>query len=146
MVIGYPIVAYGVWSNLQAGFAFEWSMFLGSQFNYVGSIPVSLAYIGVVMLACRNSWLPGLQRRLAACGRMALSNYLLQTIIATFIFYGHGLGLFESLSRPYGHLVVLAIWIFQLWLSPWWLARYRFGPFEWLWRTATYLRPQPFRI
>lgn len=143
--IGYGLVAWGIWSNTRAGFSLEYSMFLGSQFNYWGSLLVSLGYIGGVMLAVQNGWLAGLQRRLAATGRMALTNYLAQSLIATFIFYGHGLGMYERTSRPAQLAIVVAIWALQLAWSPWWLERFRFGPFEWLWRSMSYLRPQPMR-
>jgi len=85
------------------------------------------------------------RRHLGAVGRMALTNYLLQTLLCVFIFYGYGLGLFGHVGRAGQWLVVLAVWGFQLVASPWWLARFRFGPFEWLWRSMTYLHPQPFR-
>lgn len=97
------------------------------------------------MLFCQarpQSWLYG---SLAATGQMALTNYLMQTIICTTIFYGHGLGLFGSVERTGQILIVFAIWAAQLLWSPWWLARFRFGPFEWLWRSMTYLRAQPLR-
>jgi uncharacterized protein len=143
--VGYAIVAWGIWRNTEAGFAFERSMFIGAQPNYWGSLLVSMGYISLVMLAIRNGWMAGLQRRLAATGRMAFTNYLTQSLIATFIFYGHGLGMFERVPRPGQLLVVAAIWGVQLLWSPWWLERFRFGPFEWLWRSMVYMKPQPMR-
>jgi uncharacterized protein len=82
-------------------------------------------------------------RLLASVGRMAFSNYLAQSLICTFLFYGWGLGLWGSFDRSGLALVVVAVWIAHLAWSPWWLARFRFGPAEWLWRTMTYARPQP---
>lgn len=87
----------------------------------------------------------GIQRTLAAVGRMALTNYLMQTLICIAIFYGFGLGLFGAVGRGGQWIVVLAVWAFQLLISPWWLTHFRFGPFEWLWRSMTYLRWQPMR-
>lgn len=141
--LGLPIIAFGIVQNVAHGFSVEYSMFQGSLFNYVGSLGVALGYVAVVMLAVRRRWLPALQERLAATGRMALTNYIAQSLICTWIFYGHGLGWFESVSRPGQLGVVVAIWALQLIWSPWWLSRYRFGPLEWLWRTLTYLRVQP---
>lgn len=143
--VGLGIVAYGISRNLQEGFAFEYSMFLGAQFNYWGSMLVSLGYVAIVMLVCRRGLMTGLTDRLAACGRMALTNYLTQTIICTLIFYGHGLGLYERVQRPGQVLIVLGVWAAQLLWSPWWLARYSFGPFEWAWRSLTYVQLQPLR-
>ena len=115
-------------------------MFFGTLFNSWGCIPVALGYLGLVMLAVRRGFLPGLQARLAAVGRMAFTNYLLQTVLCTTIFYGHGLGLFGSVERYQQLLIVFAVWGFQLWLSPIWMRRYAYGPLEWLWRTLTYGR------
>jgi uncharacterized protein len=86
-----------------------------------------------------------LLRWLAPAGRMALSNYLLQSLVCTLIFYGYGLGYFERLSRAWQVPFVLALFVVQVLLSHAWLKRYRFGPMEWLWRSLTYLKPQPLR-
>jgi uncharacterized protein len=143
--VGFPIVAYGVISNFAADWSLEYSMFLGSRFNYWGSLFIALAYVSAVMLACRLKRPEKLIHRLAAVGRMALTNYLMQTIICTAIFYGHGLGLFGQLERYEQILVVLAVWLFLLIVSPIWLRFFRFGPAEWLWRSLTYRRFQPMR-
>jgi uncharacterized protein len=98
------------------------------------------------MLACKaRVWGSG-TRRLAAAGRMALSCYLLQSIIATLIFYGHGLGQFGRFERWQQFATVLAIWVFLLLFCKTWLEKYRYGPFEWLWRSLTYRKPQPMRL
>jgi uncharacterized protein len=67
-------------------------------------------------------------------------------LICTTLFYGYGFGLFAAINRTGLIGVVLAVWIFQIVASPWWLARYRFGPAEWLWRSLTYWRRQPMRL
>jgi len=142
--IGLPLVAYGVYSN----FAAEWVLsrfFFGAPYNYFGSLLVSLAYAAGIMLVCKHRLLPRLTAALAPVGRMALTNYLMQTIIATSIFFGHGLGYFGEVSRVGQVGVVLAIWAVQVPLSSWWLKRFRFGPFEWLWRTLSYMKVQPMR-
>ena len=76
---------------------------------------------------------------------MALTNYLTQTILCTFVFYGHGLGWFQQTDRLGQMLVVLSVWLLQLIWSPIWLRHFRFGPFEWLWRSLTYAQLQPLR-
>jgi uncharacterized protein len=143
--LGLPVVAYGIVRNFAVGWSMGYSFFLGSQFNYWGSIGVSLGYVAVFMLVSRSSRFTGITRRLAAVGRMALSNYLLQTIICTTIMYGHGFGLFGRVERWHQALIVIVIWIIQLAVSPVWLSHFRFGPAEWLWRTLTYWKPQPMR-
>ena len=119
--------------------------FLTSQLNYWGSIFVALGWVAVIMLLVRSELLRLLQHCLASVGRMALSNYLLQSILCTLIFYGHGLGQFGTWDRTEQMLLVLAMTICQLIWSPLWLATFRFGPAEWLWRTLTYWRLQPMR-
>ena len=144
--IGLPVVSGGVVQNFAHNWTMEFSRFgLGAQANYWGSLFVSGGYIGLLMLFARSGALAWLQKALAAVGRTALTNYLLQTILATAIFYGHGLGLFGSVERVGQIGIVAAIWAFQLVASPLWLRYYRFGPFEWLWRSLSYWRLQPMR-
>jgi uncharacterized protein len=76
---------------------------------------------------------------------MAFTNYLMDTIVCTFLFYGWGLGLFGKVSRVQQFEIVLVIWAAQLIVSPLWLARFQFGPFEWIWRSLTYWKAQPMR-
>jgi uncharacterized protein len=145
VIIGLPLIAGGVITNSVRSWLYDYSMFFGWQFNYWGSLFAALGYIGIVMLFSQSSWLTGLKRHLAAVGRMAFTNYLMQTVICTTVFYGHGLGFFGRLERFEQALVVLAVWAFQLIISPIWLRHFRFGPAEWLWRSLTYLRLQPMR-
>jgi len=144
---GIPLVAYGVFDNFSHGWDVLYArMGPGFLYNYVGSILVSLGYIGVVMRIVQLNLLRTLRVRLAAVGRMALSNYLLHTFIATVIFYGYGFGLYGSVSRWQLVLIVLVIWGMQLAVSPVWLRYFKFGPFEWLWRSLTYKQLQPMRV
>lgn len=100
VVIGLPVVAWGGYQNFARGWdPIHARMGLGYQLNYWASPFVSLAYVGTIVLWLRTDWLRWLQDALAAVGRTALTNYLLQTLLATFIFYGHGLGLFGSVTR-----------------------------------------------
>jgi uncharacterized protein len=83
---------------------------------------------------------------LAGVGRTAFSNYLLQTVICTTIFYGHGLGLIGYVERGTQFLIVIAVWVFQIFITNIWLRYFRFGPAEWLWRSLTYWKLQPMKI
>ncbi len=95
-------------------------------------------YMGViVLLAQRPVWRTAMSP-LASVGRMALTNYLMQSVIATTIFYGYAGGLFYRIGPAVGILIALAIYAVQVTYSAWWMARFRFGPMEWLWRTLTY--------
>jgi uncharacterized protein len=142
---GLPLVGFGVYWNDAHGWSARHSFFGGTQFNFWGSIAVSLAWVGAIQLLCRAGRPAGLLSRLAAVGRMALSLYILQTLAGTLIFYGHGLGLFGRVERVGQIAIVLALTLLQLWLAPLWLRRFRFGPLEWLWRSLTYLHRQPMR-
>ncbi|WP_231613521.1 DUF418 domain-containing protein [Halomonas sp. BC04] len=143
LLIGLPMVGYGVAWNFANGWGPE-SLFLGSQFNYWGSLPVSLGWVAAIVLLLRHGALRGLTRRLAAVGRMAFTLYILQTVIGVFLFYGQGLALFGQIERTGQFVIVLAIWLLQLLLAPVWLRHFRSGPLEWLWRSLTYRKRQPF--
>ncbi|HRF83374.1 MAG: DUF418 domain-containing protein [Xanthomonadales bacterium] len=82
---------------------------------------------------------------LAPAGRMALTNYLVQSIVCTLVFYGYGLGFFEHLPRFWQVPFALGLFAVQVLYSQWWLQRFRFGPAEWLWRSITYWQLQPMR-
>jgi uncharacterized protein len=105
-----------------------------------------LAYVSAITLGMLNpAWQSRLQV-LAPVGRMALTNYLLQSLICTTIFYGYGLGFFGQMGSAAGIGLSLLIYFLQIPFSHWWMARFQFGPMEWLWRTLTYGRRQPFRV
>lgn len=142
---GLALSAYGVKANLDHQFSLEYSFFFGSQFNYWGSLLTCLGYIGLVMLCVKMNVLGWLKRSLQAVGQMAFTNYLLQTIICTLIFYGHGLGYYGKVERTGQILIVLAVWIIQMIASPIWMKYFRYGPFEWLWRSLTYWKFQGIR-
>jgi uncharacterized protein len=141
--VGLPVVTTGVIRNFAAEWTLAYSMFLGEQFNYWGSLLVSLGYICAVMLLCKCLSQSRAISLLAGIGRSALSNYLLQTIICTTLFYGHGLGWFGHVSRCQQLLIVVGVWGLQLTATPIWLRFFRFGPFEWIWRSLTYMKIQP---
>ena len=110
---------------------------------HVGRVGMALGYLGTVMVVCQSGALPRVRRALAAVGRMALTNYLMHSLICLVVFTGFGFALVGTLDRWQLYPIVVAIWVFQLWFSQWWLVRYRFGPGEWLWRALTYgRRPQ----
>lgn len=144
-VVGLLLVAFGIQQNFANRWSLEYSFFLGTQYNYWGSVLVALAYIGMIMLMVKINFLKGLQARLAAVGRMAFTNYILQSVICTFIMYGHGLGYFGEVERWQQLMIVSGVWALQLFYSPIWLKHYRFGPLEWCWRVLTYMKRQPFK-
>lgn len=110
--------------------------------QFVG-IPISLGYMALLILLLRSGAFGYLMHSLAAVGRMALSNYLLQTLLCTTFFYGYGFGYFARIGYPGLFLVMLVVWGVNIAFSLVWLRFFRFGPAEWLWRSLTYLRRQP---
>lgn len=145
LVAGIPIILFGLYKNFGVDFSFEYSMYLGSQYNYWGSLFVAFAYICLIMLFAQSKVILWLKDRLAAVGQMALTNYILQSVICVFIFYGIGFGLFGTFERIEQVGVILGVWTLQIiWSRPW-LKQFRFGPLEWLWRSLTYMKKQPFR-
>jgi uncharacterized protein len=106
---------------------------------------LALAYAALLILALDAGVLPWLMARLGAAGRMAFSNYLITSLIMTTIFYGYGLGWFGGFSRAQLYWLVAAQWgLMLLWSRPW-LARFRYGPFEWAWRSLSRGKVVPFR-
>lgn len=145
-LLGLPIVGLGIWRDFAAGWDGRYSFFFGSQFNYWGAIAVDMGWIGAIVLLYKSGRVTRLAASFAALGRTAFSNYILQTLICSAIFYGDGLALFGAVSRTGQLLIVFAIWIVQIAVARWWVRRFAFGPLEWLWRSLTYWRPMPMRL
>ena len=132
--LGVVITALGDYSREVA--------FIGQVPNTVGTIPASLGFMSLIILwnRSRDDWL---KRRLLATGRMALTNYLSQTVLGVLVL---NVLLGDVAVTRTGILIFcLGVWALQLWCSPAWLGRFRFGPAEWLWRVGTYRKGQPLR-
>jgi uncharacterized protein len=111
----------------------------------LGSLPAALGYIGAVMLMLHSRGALARIRLLAPFGRMALSNYLMQSLVFSLLFYAHGMGLW-GIGRTMQVCIALGLCALQIGLSHWWLARFQYGPAEWIWRALTYLTLPPMRI
>lgn len=138
---GLPFRVWDVWSSWATNFDFAvtWRQpFLGPA-----RIALTLGYAGAFLAIWRSARRTAMFQPLAAVGRMALTNYFVQTLIANLVFTGLGLGLFGELNRGQAYALMVAVWTFQIGFSVYWLKRFRFGPLEWLWRTLTYWKPQP---
>ena len=110
----------------------------------LGNLPACLGYVGLVvtMLHSRSAW--SRVRVLAPLGRMALTNYLMQSLICMLFFYGFALGHW-GMPRAEQVVFVALVYAAQIAFSHWWLARFRYGPMEWLWRGFTYGKVPPLR-
>jgi uncharacterized protein len=134
---GIALNSLGLWRNFATGWDPLEFVFISQHLQHWGNLFVSLGWTAVVMLLCQRGWplLP-----VAAVGRMALTNYLLQSVICTTIFYGHGLGLFGRVDRTGQLAIVVGIWAFQMLASSAWLRYFDVGPVEWITRWIIYLR------
>lgn len=109
----------------------------------LGRFSMVTGHIGLIMLLCQSGMFGWITSRLAAVGRMALTNYILHTVITTIVFVGFAQ--YGRWERHELYYLVAGIWLFQLIASPIWLRHFRFGPLEWVWRGLTYLQRPPFR-
>lgn len=132
--IGMPVVLLGVGLNEAAGWDFAFSWFLGRIFNHWGSVAISLAWLAGGIMLVKSGALQRTLSALQAVGRMALTNYLGQSLICGAIFYGFGLGLFSQLSHVELLGVVILVWAFQIAFSLLWQRHLGRGPFERVWR------------
>jgi uncharacterized protein len=127
--------------GLRRSFVTQWDaldfVLVSQQLHYWGNLFVALGWTALVMLVCQLGWS---LRPVAAVGRMALSNYLLQSVICTTIFYGHGLGLFGRVGRAGQFAIVVGVWTFQLLASSAWFRYFAVGPVEWITRWLVYKR------
>ena len=111
----------------------------------IGNLPACLGYVGLVVLMLHSRTAFSRIRVLAPLGRMALTNYLAQSLICSIYFYGFALGHW-GMSRSHQVLFVLLVYAVQVVASHWWLARFRYGPMEWFWRGFTYRQVPAWRI
>ncbi|WP_100011435.1 DUF418 domain-containing protein [Lentibacillus sediminis] len=114
------------------------------QDNLGGTASALFYILSITLLAQRNVGYR-LVRPFTYVGRMALSNYIAQSLISFVLFYGVGFGLYGSINPSLGIGIVVIIFSLQVLASKWWMARFSFGPLEWLWRSLTYGKRQPFR-
>ncbi len=147
MVVGLPAgVAYVITAAHSRMLEMNFTVVASLTALEVTGVALSLAYAaGFTLLLGNQRW----QRRLTAvgsAGRMALSNYLLQSLVCTTLFYSYGLGWYGSVGRAAGLALAGLIYTAQLAFSAWWLRQFRFGPAEWVWRSLTYGQSQKMRI
>jgi uncharacterized protein len=144
-LIGIPLNSYTAWLALKSNFDRVTFAFTYVAYD-IERLSVALADMALLMILCKAGALRWLTSRLATVGQMALSNYILQSVVCTFVFTGYGLALYGRLERYQLYYVVAGCWVISLAASPIWLQHFRFGPLEWCWRSLTYWKRQPMRI
>lgn len=153
LLIGYGVGLPIAWSifdqqwmgGVDVGAYFDRWRSSHTVFGEFRRILLTIGHASLVMLVFRSNIVPWLMRALANVGQMAFTNYLMQSIICTWFYYGYGFGYYNKLRFHELYYVVFAIWLFQLIVSSIWLRYFRFGPFEWLWRSLTYWKWQPMK-
>lgn len=144
-IIAFPPLAGLASWQINSGFdgprVFLASMALSVPFDTL----LAIGWAALIVLWAKSGPIEGMRARVAATGRMAFTNYLTTSIVMTTIFYGYGLSLFAEVDRAALWLFVIGMWAAMLMWSKPWLDRYRYGPFEWLWRSLSRGRLQPLR-
>ena len=140
--IGLILAPLFAWSSINGQ---PWGITAHSLIYTLSVYPLAFAYMSLICLAYLRCSTFAPFRWLAAPGRMALTNYLMQSVIGVLLYYGIGLGLGASLPLAGVELVALLIFIAQMILSSLWLRAFRYGPLEWIWRLLTYGRYFPCR-
>ena len=143
LAITIPVYALLAWILASDGFSVPMVMAVSMAATVPFRPVMVIAYVALIILLTRNGG--ALIDRIAAAGRAAFTNYLGTSLIMTTFFYGYGLGLYGAFGRLELWIVVLAMWaVMLLWSKPW-LDRFRYGPFEWLWRSLARGRVEPMR-
>ncbi len=133
---GLGLAASAISTGQQHGQSPELYQF-ASALHLLGNLPACLGYVGLLVLMLHSKTVLAKISVVAPAGRMALSNYLAQSVIGTLVFYGYGLG-YWGLGRAWQVLFAVVVFALQVVFSHWWLSKFRYGPLEWLWRAATY--------
>ncbi|MEX0641938.1 MAG: DUF418 domain-containing protein, partial [Pirellulales bacterium] len=140
LLFGLPVAAFGLWQNYLHDWDMTYGLFHGLLYNHLATPMIVFGYLGAIVWLHQEQYVSRLRAGLCAIGRMAFSNYIGQSLIATFIFHGYGLALFGQLTRLQLLVLVVAIWVLQFYFSLGWLRRFQYGPLEWLWRALTYCK------
>jgi uncharacterized protein len=137
-------VGYSVFSNIQE--ATVQQQFLGDVLFAFGSTALCLGYAAAIIIAAQHNGWKRILSPLGAVGRLALTTYLVQSLMFTTLFYGYGFGQAFRIGPAAVSAYAVLFFTIQILACTWWVRHFRFGPMEWLWRTLTYLRVQPIRI
>lgn len=111
----------------------------------LGVAPMALAYVGSFMLLFQNTGFKKTISLIAPVGKMAFSNYVMQSLVGNFVFLGAGLGFFGQVGPVYFTFLGISFFIIQVIISTIWLKYFNYGPVEWVWRSATYKKWQPMK-
>jgi len=143
LAVAVPAYALLAWLLTRDGFSVPMVLGLVMAATVPFRPAMVLAYAAIIIVLTRGGG--AIVARIAAAGRAAFTNYLGTSIVMTTLFYGYGIGLYGTMSRVELWIVVVAMWaVILIWSKPW-LDRFRYGPFEWLWRSLARWRLEPMR-
>jgi len=145
LVLSFGIVAVAFSQVGPDGGLDSWYAMVGLSALDIANAAQTFLWIAVFVLLYKKAKPEKWLSKLAPYGRLALTNYVLQSIIGTFLLYGWGLGLLGELRQAYTLLLALVLIALQMWLSKLWLQYFKYGPLEWLWRSLTFFKIFPFR-
>jgi uncharacterized protein len=123
-----------------------WHLLVGLTGLDLVNLGLSAVLMGSFLLLYHSPRLHGALARLSPVGQTALTTYVCQTLVGTFVYYGHGFNLSGEIGAATALGLALAIFALQVLAATWWLTRFRYGPLEWFWRCATFGRLQPMRL
>jgi len=123
----------------------SWYAMVGLTAMDIGNTAMTFLWIALFIVLYKKTKPEKWLSKLAPYGRMALTNYILQSLISTFLLYGWGLGLIGELRQLYTFIIALVFIALQVWLSKLWLTHFNYGPLEWLWRSLTFFRVFPLK-
>jgi uncharacterized protein len=144
LAVGLPVAIWQTQSLLATGFH-PVQLEVVKMSADLRRLALGIGWLSLILLFGHAAGARAIRLRLAAVGRMALTNYLAQSIVGAFIFYGFGLALYGRITGYQLYYVVAAMWALEIVWSSWWLKRFHIGPFEWLLRSFVYRRAQPWR-
>jgi len=117
------------------------------EFSMVTGIIISgYGFVAIALILYYNKKSNRVLKYLEPVGKMSLTNYLIQSIVMTAIFYGWGMGYYNNMGPLSGAAIGILFFCFQIALSKWWFNRYNYGPVEWIWRNLSYAKIQPFLL
>jgi uncharacterized protein len=143
LVIGLGLAAVAPGIDLAGLRLPRWAQIPRTLVDEASQLVLALGYAAGIVVLCQTTVWRRLLSGLGAAGQMALTNYLTQSLVFVFVLYGLGLGWLKYAGPTFCLALALVVYAVQIVTSRWWLARFRFGPAEWLWRSATYGRWQP---
>jgi uncharacterized protein len=138
--IGLTVGCVGLYLLYKCEWSWDYAIYLGRIPNNIATPFMAIAYASLVMMWSQSSFCTKLQQQLQQLGKMALTGYLLQSVLCGFIFYGYGFCFYGTLNRAWQMLIVVLIGAFLLNFASFWMKKFKYGPIEYIWRVLTHFK------